>query len=152
MGAKAKARRTASTFGDWDMQATQQPERHQTKPIGAYPEIDEPSQVRQRISVPAGAFSFTLALTLFLFAAQAILGIQPASARSHYGILGREAPELTLDTWVDGRGAKMAPIHLRDNRGKVIIDPSGKVVYNGFHIAADRAVALIQKLVAGQQP
>ncbi len=35
---------------------------------------------------------------------------------------------------------------------KVIIDPSGKVVYNGFHIAADRAVDLIQKLVAGQQP
>ncbi len=35
---------------------------------------------------------------------------------------------------------------------KVIIDPSGKVVYNGFHIAVDQAVALIQKLIAEGQP
>ena len=102
------------------MQATQQPARHQTTAIGAYREIDEPSHVRQRISVPAGALLLALALTLLLFAAQAIFGIQPASARSHDGILGSQAPELNLDTWVDGRGAKMTPIHLRDYRGKVI--------------------------------
>ncbi len=35
---------------------------------------------------------------------------------------------------------------------KVVIDPSGKIVYNDFHIAADRAIALIQKLMADSQP
>ena len=35
---------------------------------------------------------------------------------------------------------------------KVIIDPTGKVVYNNFHIAVDQAIALIKKLIAEQQP
>ncbi len=30
----------------------------------------------------------------------------------------------------------------------VIIDPAGKVIYNHFHIEADQAVAVIQKLLA----
>ena len=62
----------------------------------------------------------SLALMSFFFAAQATFGIQPASARSHYGILGSQAPELDLDTWIDGSGEKTAPIHLRAYRGKVI--------------------------------
>ena len=35
---------------------------------------------------------------------------------------------------------------------KVIIDPSGKVVYNGFHIAVERATTLIRKLLADARP
>lgn len=35
---------------------------------------------------------------------------------------------------------------------KVIIGPSGKVVYNEFHIAVDQAITLIQKLIAVRQP
>ena len=62
----------------------------------------------------------SLALMSFFFAVQATFGIQPASARSHYGIVGSQAPALDLNTWIDGRGEKMAPIHLRAYRGKVI--------------------------------
>ncbi len=57
---------------------------------------------------------------LLFLVMQATFAIQPASARSHYGILGRQAPELDLDTWIDGRGKDMAPIYLRDYRGKVV--------------------------------
>jgi hypothetical protein len=37
-----------------------------------------------------------------------------------YGILGRQAPELNLTTWIDGAGNPMDPIKLKDYRGKVI--------------------------------
>lgn len=49
-----------------------------------------------------------------------MLGLQPALANSQYGILGRQAPELELNTWIDGNGKPMDPIKLGDYRGKVI--------------------------------
>ncbi len=84
-------------------------------------DLDKPAHVRQRRSDLAGTFLAALALTpSFFFAVQAIFGIQPASAGSHYGILGSQAPELDLDTWIDGRGNNMAPIRFSAYRGKVI--------------------------------
>jgi hypothetical protein len=107
-------------------------------------DLDKPAHVRRRISVCSGALLSALSLTLFFIAAQATFGVQPASAGSHYGILGSQAPALDLDTWIDGRGEKMAPIHLGAY--------CGKVIYNDFHIAVDQAIALIQKLIAMRQP
>ena len=48
------------------------------------------------------------------------VGLQTASANSQYGILGRQAPELNLNTWIDGAGNPMDPIKLKNYRGKVI--------------------------------
>ncbi len=48
------------------------------------------------------------------------LGLQTASASTQYGILGRQAPELKLTTWIDGNGMPMDPVRLKDYRGKVI--------------------------------
>jgi len=48
------------------------------------------------------------------------IGLQTASANAQYGILGLQAPELELNTWIDGDGKPMDPIKLRDYRGKVI--------------------------------
>jgi hypothetical protein len=48
------------------------------------------------------------------------LGLQPAAASAKYGILGREAPELDLNTWIDGDGNTTAPIRLGDYRGSVV--------------------------------
>lgn len=50
----------------------------------------------------------------------AMIGIPTASATNHLGILGRTAPELELETWIDGNGAEIEPIRLRDYRGKVV--------------------------------
>ena len=50
----------------------------------------------------------------------AMSGIQTASAITHYGILGQTAPELKLNTWIDGDGKEIEPISLNDYRGKVI--------------------------------
>ena len=47
-------------------------------------------------------------------------GLQMASASNQYGILGRKAPELGLNTWIDGDGKPMDPIEIGDYRGKVI--------------------------------
>ena len=63
------------------------------------------------------------ALMIFLIslsAAQGPLEIQLASANSHLGILGRPAPELNLDNWIDADGNRMEPIRLGDFRGKVV--------------------------------
>ena len=49
-----------------------------------------------------------------------IVGIPTASATNHLGILGRTAPELELETWIDGNGAEVEPIRLEDYRGKVV--------------------------------
>jgi hypothetical protein len=46
--------------------------------------------------------------------------LQTASASTQYGILGRQAPELELNTWIDGNGKPMDPVKLGDYRGKVI--------------------------------
>jgi hypothetical protein len=48
------------------------------------------------------------------------IGLQTASASTQYGILGRQAPELELNTWIDGNGKPMDPVTLSDYRGKVI--------------------------------
>ena len=48
------------------------------------------------------------------------VGIQTASASTQYGILGRQAPELELNNWIDGNGKPMDPIKLKDYRGEVI--------------------------------
>ena len=48
------------------------------------------------------------------------IGLQTASASTQYGILGRQAPELELNTWIDGNGKPMDPVKLSDYRGKVI--------------------------------
>ena len=49
-----------------------------------------------------------------------MLGSQPAEAAARYGILGQNAPEIMLDTWIDGNGKKIEPIRLNDFRGKVV--------------------------------
>ncbi len=102
------------------MQATHKLIRHQAAVNVICLNLDKPAHVRQKISVWDGALLATLSLTLFILAAQATFGIPPASAGSHYGILGSQAPELDMDTWIDGRGEKTAPIQLRAYRGKVI--------------------------------
>ncbi len=48
------------------------------------------------------------------------LGIQTASAKTPYGILGQPAPELNLSDWIDGNGVKTESIRLSAYRGKVI--------------------------------
>ena len=47
-------------------------------------------------------------------------GFQTASANTQYGILGQQAPELNLTTWIDGNGKPMDPVKLEDYRDKVI--------------------------------
>ncbi len=49
-----------------------------------------------------------------------IAGLQTASAATRYGILGQQAPELNLSTWIDGDGKQIEPIRLGTFRGKVI--------------------------------
>jgi peroxiredoxin len=46
--------------------------------------------------------------------------MQPASANTQYGILGQVAPELELNSWIDGNGKPMEPVKLKDYRGKVV--------------------------------
>ena len=50
----------------------------------------------------------------------ALIGLQTASANVQYGIQGQQAPELNLETWIDGDGNRLDPIYLGDYRGKVI--------------------------------
>jgi len=47
-------------------------------------------------------------------------GIKPASANSQLGILGQQAPELELNSWIDDDGKPINPIRLQDYRGKVV--------------------------------
>lgn len=47
-----------------------------------------------------------------------IFGI--AEADNHRGILGRQAPELELNNWIDGTGGSIPAIRLNELRGKVI--------------------------------
>ena len=55
-----------------------------------------------------------------VFDLKAPVGLPTASASTQYGILGRQAPELELNTWIDGNGKPMDPVKLRDYRGQVI--------------------------------
>ena len=56
----------------------------------------------------------------YFFESSETVGFQTVSAARHYGILGRQAPELNLTTWIDGNGKPMDPVKLKDHRGKVI--------------------------------
>ena len=56
----------------------------------------------------------------YFFDSRETIGLQTAFANTQYGILGRQAPELNLNTWIDGAGNPMDPIKLKDYRGKVI--------------------------------
>jgi hypothetical protein len=47
-------------------------------------------------------------------------GVTTVWAASHYGISGKSAPELELDTWIDGNGKTMEPIILKEFHGKVV--------------------------------
>ena len=40
----------------------------------------------------------------YFFDSRETIGLQTAFANTQYGILGRQAPELNLDTWIDGAG------------------------------------------------
>jgi peroxiredoxin len=44
----------------------------------------------------------------------------PAFASDKYGILGQKAPELNLNTWIDGNGKKIKPLKLEQLKGRVI--------------------------------
>ena len=56
----------------------------------------------------------------YFFESSDLVEWQTASANMQYGILGQQAPELNLTTWIDGDGKQMDPIRLSDNKGKVI--------------------------------
>ena len=56
----------------------------------------------------------------YFFDSSDLVGLQPASANMQYGILGQQAPELDLTTWIDGNGKPMDPVKLKDYRGHVI--------------------------------
>ena len=56
----------------------------------------------------------------YFFDSNDTFGLQTASANMQFGILGQQAPELNLTTWIDGAGNPMDPIKLNDYRGKVI--------------------------------
>ena len=49
-----------------------------------------------------------------------MVGIDTARAASQYGISGKAAPELELDTWIDGDGKTIEPIILRNFHGNVV--------------------------------
>ena len=59
-------------------------------------------------------------MTMVPLSMLARIGLQPAAAAEKYGILGRLAPELDLNTWIDGDGGATAPIRLGDYRGNVV--------------------------------
>ena len=71
------------------------------------------------IGVPA-VLAILILLIMNLIILQGSPDFQLASANSHLGILGRQAPELNLDNWIDADGEKMQPIQLGDLRGKVV--------------------------------
>ena len=71
-------------------------------------------------------FSVLLLMSTFLFLignlfnSKSPFEISTASADTHLGILGRQAPELNLSTWIDGNGKKTESVRLGDYRGKVV--------------------------------
>ena len=82
-------------------------------------------RARVRTAVRAGII-ISCAGIIFLFKMGRSLDSEPktgfptASAAASYGILGRQAPELNLNTWIDGDGKPIEPIKLGACRGKVI--------------------------------
>ena len=49
-----------------------------------------------------------------------MVGIGTVWAASQYGISGKAAPELELNTWIDKEGKSIEPITLRNFHGKVV--------------------------------
>jgi hypothetical protein len=68
------------------------------------------------VGFPAGLVLLLMSFSVF----EDPFEIQSVSASSHLGILGRQAPELNLNNWIDADGKKTEPIQLGDYRGKVI--------------------------------
>ena len=85
--------------------------------------IDKPAKLQTAIR--AGMIISCVGIIVFFgmesrmdFGSQA--GIQTVIAATSYGIMGRQAPELNLNTWIDGNGKPMDSIKLEACRGKVI--------------------------------
>lgn len=73
------------------------------------------------VLIAAGVGMFAPAGVERLSPVAAAVGLQSAWADSRYGILGLPAPELGLDTWIDGSGRPMGSVRLGDYRGKVVL-------------------------------
>jgi len=71
------------------------------------------------VGFPEGSV-LLLIILMSLSVSEVLYETQLASANFHLGILGRPAPELNLNNWIDADGEQRAPIQLSDNRGKVI--------------------------------
>jgi len=81
------------------------------------------ASLRNRVFVAnalIGALLFLLSVMGGLLASDTPTGIQTARADSHLGILGQQAPNLNLNTWINGDGKKIDPVRLSAYRGKVI--------------------------------
>ena len=77
------------------------------------------SRLIRHAGLPAGLFVLLIIL-VSLSVSEVLYETQLASASSHLGILGRPAPELNLNNWIDADGKKTGPIYLGDYRDKVI--------------------------------
>ena len=80
---------------------------------------DLKNKLFRRCGFPGGLF-LLLIILMSLSVSGVLYETQLASAGSHLGILGRQAPELNLDNWIDADGNRMEPIQLSDYRGKVV--------------------------------
>jgi hypothetical protein len=78
------------------------------------------SKKLSRVPAVSARLVLLLIILMSLSVSEVLYEIQQASASSHLGILGRPAPELNLDNWIDTDGKQRTPIQLSDNRGKVI--------------------------------
>ena len=67
-----------------------------------------------------GVLLFFITVMDGLLAWNSPAGIQKVVADSHLGILGQQAPDLNLNTWINADGKKIDPIQLSAYRGKVI--------------------------------
>jgi thiol-disulfide isomerase/thioredoxin len=70
-------------------------------------------------------FIFFAAILILVYSSPGVTSDQTADPQTdwvlaRYGILGRPAPELDLDFWIDGNGHPMDGIQLQDLKGKVI--------------------------------
>ncbi|UCD91301.1 MAG: hypothetical protein JSW04_07765 [Desulfobacterales bacterium] len=72
------------------------------------------------VFILSSIWMLTLSEMYRFFVPDAMIGIQAALASSPYGILGQAAPELNLNTWIDGNGNPIEPIRLNDYIGKVV--------------------------------
>ena len=66
------------------------------------------------------AVRFTAFLLGVIIWMAALHPIGLAWAKRPLGIAGEMAPDIQLDTWIDGDGVKRDPVRLNDYRGKVI--------------------------------